>query len=409
MAKKNPCPAPDRVERLGLYVHFPYCRQKCHYCDFNAHAVPFDEQAYTNAVLEELQHRAPEFCTRFGNFGTIYFGGGTPSLWSATEVRRVIEEVRNLGLCPDAEVTLEANPGTISFENLEAYRQVGINRFSIGVQSLRTSDLQILGRLHNSADARNAVHAAVQTGARVTVDLIYALHQQTFAKLEASVRELIALEPGHISAYTLTVEPNTPLGKRQASGRFKSMDEDHQANMIEQLSDFLETHGFVRYEVSNYARPGQKAIHNSIYWTGGAYLGVGAGAHSYFPDETLRRAVRTENLRPPEAYIAATMANEARFEFTEELGRADLVGERAMLALRTLYGLDVDRLDRQAQAEGRIRHALLPTFEELEKRKLIAHQGPRFVPTKNGFLFGDTIGRAVLSAVDKIRPILDSR
>lgn len=379
---------------IGAYVHFPFCLKKCPYCDFNSHATPHDDHAYAEAVLAEAEARA------WGHPGpavSLYFGGGTPSRWAPEAVGRVIEELRaQLSLEPDAEITLELNPKTVDRARLAAFVQAGVNRLSVGVQSFLQDELGFLGRVHDVKDAEAAVEAALSTGARVSLDLIYALPSQPWEKIEASLARAIALRPHHISAYTLTIEPETEFGRRRRLGLLKPQPDEAAAAQIERLSERLAEAGWPRYEVSSYAPPGQESRHNSLYWTGGAYLGLGAGAHSYrpLPDGSSRR---WENLRNPEAYLRGAEARRFPLSFEEQLSRTETLKDRVMVALRTRFGLALCDLEPLYGPQDNLQR----TLEALCRQGLVAQGADgRFRPSARGFLFSDAISRSLIDAVD---------
>lgn len=388
----------------GLYVHFPYCERKCPYCDFNVHAIPHDDRAYADAVIAEIATRSPEYAAWLP-FRSLYFGGGTPSEWAPDELARVIAAVRDgPGLRADAEVTVEVNPGTVGERCLDALRAAGATRFSLGVQSFDARELEALGRSHSPAEAAAIVARAQATGARTSLDLMYALPGQSDADLERSVSTALALSPDHLSAYTLTVEPETMLGRRARLGLFTPMDDDRQAAMIERLTALLEAAGFLRYEVSSFAPPGREAVHNTIYWVGGPYLGVGAGAHSYLPEAELRGAVRRENLRGPAEYIGDAGAGRFSARARERLDQVEVIGDRLMTGVRTRWGLDLAALDREAGWAGRLATALEPVVQRLAAQGLLAVQGTTIRPTARGFLLNDLLGRELRPDPDAAPP-----
>ncbi|MCB9653048.1 MAG: radical SAM family heme chaperone HemW [Deltaproteobacteria bacterium] len=397
--------APRGPHDAGVYVHFPYCTRKCPYCDFNSHATPFDDRRYADAVIRELEARAPAYVP-LGPSGSVYFGGGTPSLWDPAEVGRVLARIRaTFGLRDDAEITLEANPGTVEEARFERFVEAGVNRFSIGAQSFQDQELVTLGRIHGANAARRAVRAALASGARVSLDLIYGLPGQSRDAALRSVEEALSLEPSHISAYTLTVEPGTALARAEERGRFHPTDDGRMAEHIEDVSERLARAGFLRYEVSSYAPPGQEALHNTLYWFGGPYLGVGAGAHSFLPTgHGLAQAERRESLRSPEAYLADAACGAFTAESTEQLTQDDLIADRLWTAMRTRFGLDLEALANETEGavtpEGLL-ECLFDALDRLVARGLIDRSGPRgaqIAPTAKGFLYNDEIGRTLLSA-----------
>jgi putative oxygen-independent coproporphyrinogen III oxidase len=387
-----PVTAGDR----GLYVHFPYCAKKCPYCDFNSHAVEHDDRRYADAVLAELDARP--FSGR-RRLSSIFFGGGTPSRWAPEQVGRVIDAIeRKFGFEPNVEITLEANPGTVADARMFAFVAAGVNRFSIGVQSFDDAELGSLGRIHDASRAETAVRIAKKTGARVSLDLIYALPGQSWNDVRRSLERALSLETDHISAYTLTIEPDTVLGKKTARGLFVPMIDDLQADMIERVTDALAKAGYARYEISNYAQPGEESRHNSLYWVGGAYLGVGAGAHSYLPSPDLRSAIRRENVKRPEAYLASALGGETDVEFEEELALPQVIGDRLMVALRPRWGIDLGELANEARLPREALGAIDTALDDLARRGLVERAGTRVVPTARGFLMNDAIARALLAA-----------
>jgi oxygen-independent coproporphyrinogen-3 oxidase len=275
---------------LSLYVHIPFCTAKCGYCDFNSyagheHLVP----TYTQALVHEAQlWRA---ATRDHRVETVFFGGGTPSLMPLEEMSPIMDGLRAaFDFAPNAEVTLEANPGSLDEPYLRGLRDVGLNRLSIGVQSFHDDELRALDRLHTADDARAAYRAARAAGFdNVNLDLIFGLPEQPIGRWQRSLEEALALAPEHLSLYALTVEEGTPLAREVARGRTPAPDPDAQADQYEWTVSHLARAGYEQYEISNWARPGRRCRHNLTYWQCGEYLGLGAGAHSYF--DSVRFAV----------------------------------------------------------------------------------------------------------------------
>lgn len=387
--------APVTVESVGLYVHYPYCEKKCPYCDFNVHTIAHDDSTYADAVIAELEARAPAFG---GRFSTLYFGGGTPSEWDPLQAKRVIDFVRPK-LAANAEITLEANPGTIAEARIHAFAEAGINRFSIGAQSFHDHELEILGRTHSAREIATTVVAAQKARARVSLDLIYGLPGQTDSDVHRSIGRAAELGVDHVSAYTLTVEPTTPLARRVEAGTFEVMEDDDQADLIEAVTTRLESFRYFRYEVSSYAPPGLEAVHNSIYWIGGPYLGVGAGAHSYLPLPNLEGATRRESLRSPNEYINDARQKKFSTRFEEKLTRREVVGDRLMVGVRTKWGFDLGELAREARMEGELEREVLPVLETLTEDGLLEREGLRFRPTAKGFFFADLAGRKLLASM----------
>jgi putative oxygen-independent coproporphyrinogen III oxidase len=269
---------------LSLYVHLPWCVRKCPYCDFNSHTAgeAADKQRYVNALVEDIRLEGARAAGR--TVGSVFFGGGTPSYFDAGEIGRLLEAIdRSCRLSPDAEVTMEANPGTVERDRLADYRRAGVNRLSLGVQSFNDDSLRRLGRIHGSEEVRNAWDDAVKAGfASINIDLMYALPGQTLDTARSDIEQAIALAPQHVSWYQLTLEPNTVFHARPPADL---PDEDLAWAIEEQGYELLEAAGYERYETSAFAKAGHRCRHNLNYWRFGDYLAAGAGAHGKFTDD----------------------------------------------------------------------------------------------------------------------------
>ncbi len=321
---------------LALYVHIPWCLRKCPYCDFNSHEkqgeVP--EDAYVDALVADLESVLPQVWGR--RVHTIFVGGGTPSLFTPAAIDRLITAVRTrLPVGPEAEITMEANPGTFEMERFRGYRAAGVTRLSLGIQSFDDEKLAAIGRVHGGAEARRALQAALELFDTVNADLMYALPGQSLAQACADVREAIASGVPHVSAYHLTLEPDTRFHRHPPP---RLPDADAAADMQEAIEGELAAAGYAHYETSAFARPGHRARHNLNYWTFGDYLGIGAGAHAKvsFPD----RIVREARIRNPAAYMRAAVASGAVLE-RREVGRSELPFEFMLNALRLVEGFPV--------------------------------------------------------------------
>jgi oxygen-independent coproporphyrinogen-3 oxidase len=315
---------------LALYVHWPWCVRKCPYCDFNSHESAPQEAAYLAALIADLEAALPLIWGR--PIVSVFIGGGTPSLMSGATVDALLVALRmRLPLLPGAEITLEANPGTVEAERFAAYRAAGVNRLSLGIQSFDDKKLAALGRIHSGAEARRAIDMAQKHFERVNLDLMYALPEQTLGEARHDIETAIATGISHISAYHLTLEPNTAFHHAPPP----LPDDDLAADMQDMGEERLAAAGFAHYETSAFAKPGQQCRHNLNYWTFGDYLGIGAGAHSKISDHTgIRREARP---RHPRDYLA----DPAKRDW-QTVAPEDLPGEFMMNALRLTAGVPLD-------------------------------------------------------------------
>ncbi len=371
--------------RFGLYVHFPYCLSKCPYCDFAsavAHVVP--EERYTQAILAELEQRAPTPARRVDS---VFFGGGTPSLWSPRYLGRVMERIcARFSLAADAEVTLEANPGAADAARFSAFRSLGINRLSIGVQSFEASTLTALGRSHDAAMAERAYAAARSAGFdNVSMDFIYGVHGQTVEQVERDARRAVALEPDHLSAYALTLDKDSlaeevPLARQLSRGELVLPSDEVAVQMGARIGEVYGAAGLVRYEISNYARPGYHSRHNCLYWTGGEYLALGTGATGYLSTSGTA-GLRYANLRSPEQYLAAVESARLPEASTEPLGADELFEERVAMGLRLSSGIDLEAVCAHFDRPYEPRRVEL---ERMLSQGLARRDGPRIALTSRG-------------------------
>lgn len=321
---------------LSLYIHFPWCVKKCPYCDFNSHEANqhFDELAYLNALRADLEAALPLIWGR--KIYTIFIGGGTPSLMSAQGLDRLLSDVRTLlPIDGAAEITMEANPGTFETEKFRAYRDSGVNRLSIGIQSFHSPHLQALGRIHDGDEAKRAIDIAQTHFDNFNLDLMFALPGQSLAQARHDVQTALSYAPPHLSMYHLTLEPNTYFAKYPPI----LPDDDLSAEIQEEIQSNMLQAGYVNYEVSAYAKPGHESRHNLNYWKFGDYLGIGAGAHSKlsFP----HRIIRQMRYKHPKTYIDNAMRGTAVQE-ANEIGRAEIPFEFMLNSLRLNDGFDVN-------------------------------------------------------------------
>jgi putative oxygen-independent coproporphyrinogen III oxidase len=359
--------APQAPPPLGLYLHFPYCSHRCPYCDFTLTTRPIPHEAYLEAVVAELKARVSALEDP-RPLVSVYLGGGTPGLWSPRAVGRWLEAAAGLlGFEGGAEITLEANPGELTWERAREWSAAGVNRLSLGAQSLSEERLRRLGRLHTPDDVRRAVGWARAAGVeRVSLDLIHGLEGQGVEGALSDLEGALALGPDHVSLYQLTVEPKTAFGARARRGERLVEPDEALADIYEALSARLSGAGLPLYEVSNAARPGFEAVHNSLYWRMGRYLGVGAGAHGLLwgGEERVARGGRWQNERHPDRYIAAALSG-ALVRVEEERGSLDaeaLCDERVLVGLRLSEGVEVTSLMRErfgARASRQVAAGLL--------------------------------------------------
>ena len=369
----------------GIYLHIPFCRIKCPYCDFNTYAGIDDQRPrYVAALKEELRHRIGT--SDVVRFDTLYCGGGTPSLLDPGDVAALVD----LAGAP-AEITLEANPGAVDVDRLAAFRDAGVTRLTVGCQTFQPELLAGLGRLHDVGETRAALAAAPAAGfTELNVDLIYGLSGQTLALWDADLDEALGSGATHVSLYNLTIEDGTPFARWRAAGSLPLPDEETQAAMYERAVERTAAAGLIRYEVSNFARPGSECRHNRVYWEGGAYLGCGAGAHGFEPgDGTPSFGRRYWNLRVPKAYAAAVERGDRPEAGAEQLGRAEAMTESIMLGLRTSAGVDLDRFE--ARFGQSLEEACGPALQAARARGILLSEGPRLRVEEGSVILLDSL------------------
>ena len=369
---------------LALYIHIPWCLRKCPYCDFNSHEVrgagssggEIPEQDYIAALIADFEQTLPRVWGR--RISSVFFGGGTPSLLSGAAVDTILAAVRaRMPLNPDAEITLEANPGTVEAKRFRDYRAAGVNRLSLGIQSFNPHHLKALGRIHDDTQARRAIDIAREHFDNFNVDLMYGLPQQTVAEALSDIEAALAFEPPHLSVYHLTLEPNTYFHRYPP----KLPDDDTSAEMQTQIETALAARGFDNYETSAFARPGARCRHNLNYWLFGDYVGIGAGAHGKisFPDRVLREA----RYRQPRQFMEKALEGNAIQE-SHAVGGDDIGFEFMMNALRLNGGFEVSLFSERA---GLPLAGVLKPLQEAERRGLITRDHQRVTPTLLGRRF----------------------
>lgn len=379
----------------SLYLHIPFCEHKCIYCDFYSLAPSTGRQEYDALVRRFLVALETELSLRAADpafavpFETVFFGGGTPSLLGAGDIRGILEQIRaGFPLSPGAEITLEANPGTVDRAALEAIRSAGVNRLSIGIQSFHQDDLAFLTRIHSADQARACVRNAFRAGFdNVSLDLIFSLPGQTPERWRWNLEEAVKLHPTHISCYSLIVEPRTPLDGMVRRGAVRLLHPDVDAELYELTIRFLAEHGYEQYEISNFALPGFRSRHNSNYWNHANYLGFGPSAHSFWNG---RRWWNGANMN---TYTARLEARTFPVDGEEILSEEQLFEERVFLGLRS-EGIDTEEIG------NRFRRNLVPekspVVGDLVARNLATFDGRMLRLTPGGYAVCDEICRQIL-------------
>ena len=367
---------------LSLYIHIPWCVRKCPYCDFNSHEADGEvpERRYVDALISDLDHSLPKIWGR--RVYSIFFGGGTPSLFSARAIDEILAAVRaRVTLDVEAEITLEANPGTFEAEKFRGFRAAGINRLSIGIQSFNDAHLKALGRIHNSGEAARAIDIAQANFDNINLDIMFALPgtvtRQTLEECEQDIATALSFDTSHLSIYHLTLEPNTLFHRFPP----KLPDDDVAADMQEMITEKLRRAGYAHYETSAYARPGAECRHNLNYWRFGDYLGIGAGAHGKisYPDRITREA----RYKQPSAFMDNAVVGTAIQE-EKTVPRAELPFEFMLNALRLTNGFAVSLF---TERTGLPITAISRQLDEAETRGLIVRDIKQIQPTEKGQLF----------------------
>ncbi len=385
--RTTPPPAQARPP-CGLYIHVPFCVSKCRYCDFYSIKAPHPVAAFLEGLGAEID-RAAEGGRLFCD--SVYFGGGTPSLLPPEAVAGILDRLRRaFPIDPGAEITLEANPGTVDGPKLASFRAAGVNRLNLGVQSLRPEKLVFLGRIHGPQEAVRAFQEARNAGfAQVGVDLIYGLPGESRETWRADLEAALALGADHLSCYLLSIEPETPLGREQASGDIQAIAEEEAAELFLFTAEHLSSRGYLHYEISNFARldPGGGGAcvsrHNCKYWTGAPYRGFGPAAHSHLPPRRF--------WNPPDfgRWLAALSSGVGPASGAETLDRRQQVLESVFLGLRTLWGLDLGELRGRLGYDLLHRHAA--RLERYLESGLLRLEGERLSPTTRGMLVADRL------------------
>ena len=366
---------------LSLYIHFPWCARKCPYCDFNSHAIQGDvpETEYVEALLRDLEQELPAVWGR--TIQSIFMGGGTPSLFSPQAIDQLLCGIRaRLPLQPALEITLETNPGSAEQEKFAAYRQAGVNRLSIGIQSLNDTHLKALGRIHDSQQAVRAARSARQAGFdNFNLDLMFGLPRQSVAQAIVDLRSVIRLQPAHLSWYQLTLEPNTLFYTRPPA----LPDDDRKWEMQCRGQSLLAEYGYTQYEVSAYAQPGKCCRHNLNYWKFGDYIGIGAGAHGKITTASQGVIHRTWKKRHPNNYLASAGTRQC-IDGRRELSEAEALFEFALNRLRLKQGFGLSEFE---AACGLDRNRILPVVQQAQSDDLLTLDGERVQHTAQGWQY----------------------
>jgi len=367
----------------GIYIHIPFCKQACHYCDFHFSTQTQRIGEMSDMIVWELEKRS-DFLPLNDPVQTIYFGGGTPSLLKEREIASIINTIYRNYNVDIKEFTLEANPDDLQAQKLKTMKSLGIDRLSIGIQSFDQKILKFYNRAHNSQESLKAIDLAKNAGfEKLSMDLIYGFPHEDHSIWEKDLKQALLLDPGHISSYALTIEPKTALGNWLKKGRFKEASEDFVAEQFEMLQGAMSKSGYMQYEISNFGKPGQFALHNTNYWMGVPYLGIGPSAHSFDGKK------RGYNIANNVIYIKSIREGKLPYR-VDNLSGEDLVNEYIMTSLRTMWGCSLDKL--------KMDFGVVLDGEELKKLKgldLIINHGNAIKLTDKGKLLADTVAASL--------------
>ncbi len=383
------------MDPIGLYLHIPYCLHKCGYCDFNSHNINEAEmESYVRALLSEMEQAAKGAKDR--RVATIFFGGGTPTTLPFADLARILETCRqHFQVDPEAEITCEANPATIPQTDLAQLREAGFNRLSIGVQSFDPDELKRLERVHSVDEIYLTVERARQAKfENLSLDLMFALPGQAVERWQDNLQKAIGLQPDHISAYNLTIEPDTVFYKQQSQGQLVMPPDDFQRELFEITINTLTSAGYEHYEISNYAKPEKQCRHNLNYWVNGEYIGLGAGASSTFNGEHYK------NVNLPARYIMQINETQAAVESRETPDRRQRMGEAVMLGLRLREGLNLSTFEKQFGVT--FQETFGETVERLEKMELLEISNGQISLTQQGLFLADSVIVEFITEPEKV-------
>jgi len=372
-----------RLEQMGIYFHWPFCKSRCPYCDFNAHVRDnIDQEQWVNAYLRSLEFYSKKMPDK--QIISIFFGGGTPSLMEAATVAAIIDKVQSLWLVAnDIEITLEANPTSVENDKLKAFKDAGINRLSLGVQALNNNDLKFLGREHDAGEALRAIELAQKYFDKSSFDLIYARPNQRLSDWEMELHRALELSSGHLSLYQLTIERNTPFYMRHSRGEFSIPDDVRGAEFYDLTQDIMEEAGLPAYEVSNHANVGNECRHNLLYWHMADYIGIGAGAHGRFAMAGNKYSTREHSA--PEIWLERVSEKSYGSHDWEVISQKDRFYEALMMGLRLSAGLSIERIEELSKK----RFYDMIDQEKLQtviSQKWAIKDGDNFMLTREGLL-----------------------
>ncbi len=390
----------------ALYIHFPYCKHKCIYCDFYSITLLKSKEQFIESLLKEIQLYKSNPPFDFNPFSTLYFGGGTPSLLSPDEFTLILKTIQtSFKLTQNIEISIEANPGTVLEKNLFAYRKAGINRMTIGVQSFNENELKILTRIHSTKEAVKAIHSARQAGFdNIGIDLIFGIPGQSLASWRDTLKKAVDILPQHISMYGLTYEAGAPLTRAVEKDELFKCDEELEREMYLTGIEFLEKAGYEHYEISNFALPGARSLHNQKYWDGSCYIGLGPSAHSYDGDH------RWWNVADVNSYCTTLTKSLLPVEKKERLVENHKLEEMILLGLRRVEGINLSEWKQKTnqdllhQAKNILNQfggieTTIPSFKSSKTGKLLTKVNQSLCLTREGLLLYDTICEKLLDII----------
>ncbi|MDD5014475.1 MAG: radical SAM family heme chaperone HemW [Atribacterota bacterium] len=372
---------------LGLYLHFPFCISKCPYCDFNSYQLEKDNQisSYISALYREITTYSQKL--KKSSISTIYLGGGTPTILSGVQIYNILEFCKDKFIIDkNAEITIEANPGTLDAEKIKLLIESGINRLSLGAQSFNNLFLEKLGRIHNTQDIIDSYYLAREMGFNnINLDIMFALPDQTTDDLKVTLKKAVSLKSDHLSLYNLTIHPETEYYKKYKKGQLKLPTEDEEFNMYHWAINFLEENGFEHYEIANFARPHKRSIHNLIYWQNQPYLGIGAGAYSFL------KGYRYTNFKDPAKYIKEIMSDKLPIDQGEKITLRKRMIETIILGLRTKDGVSYKKFKTRFKVD--MNNVFHKQINKLINLQLLLKDDCKIKLTKKGIFLANIVFR----------------